>query len=144
MPSASDPPPASPSTDIESNTPPKPRNALIPGFHNPPPFLVFLRHNWYDIATQLLCVLLAFLLYTFCPPIMPRYVPYYPGIEKSAWGMAHSRPLLPEYINTLVSAVLSFAVPAVVMGAIALWGTRRFEDGNAAVSFSWYPMVQRS
>jgi diacylglycerol diphosphate phosphatase/phosphatidate phosphatase len=66
---------------------------------------------------------------------MPRYFPYYPGIEKSSWGMAHSRPCIKEYVNTIVSAVVSFVVPAAVMGVIALWGTRRFEDGDAAVSF---------
>jgi diacylglycerol diphosphate phosphatase/phosphatidate phosphatase len=123
--------------DIEartSNEPRQRRSALIPGFNDPPPFRVFIRHNWYDIATQLLCLLAAFLLYKFCPPILPRYFPFYPGIEKTAWGMKHSRPYLDEYISTNTSAIVSFAVPAIVMGGIALWGTRRFEDGNAAVS----------
>jgi hypothetical protein len=123
-----------PSPDIESNALPKPRHRLIPGFYDPPPFSRFLRTNGYDIATQLLCAALAFVLYKYCPPIMPRYFPYYPGIEKSSWGMAHSKPHLKEYINTILSAVTSFVVPAMVMGAIALWGTRRFEDGDAAVS----------
>jgi diacylglycerol diphosphate phosphatase/phosphatidate phosphatase len=36
-------------------------------------------------------------------------------------------------VDTIVSAVVSFVVPAAIMGAIALWGTRKFEDGNAAV-----------
>jgi diacylglycerol diphosphate phosphatase/phosphatidate phosphatase len=123
-----------PSPDIESNAPPKPRHRLIPGFYDPPPFSRFLCTNGYDIATQLLCAALAFVLYKYCPPIMPRYFPYYPGIEKSSWGMAHSKPRLTEYINTILSAVTSFVVPVMVMGAIALWGTRRFEDGDAAVS----------
>jgi diacylglycerol diphosphate phosphatase/phosphatidate phosphatase len=125
------------SSDIESGPPSTTsrRNRLIPGFHTRPPFLRFLRTNGYDIATQLVCVGIAWALYTYCPPIMPRYFPYYPGIEKSSWGMAHSRPYIKEYVNTIVSAVVSFVVPAAVMGGIALWGTRRFEDGDAAVSF---------
>jgi diacylglycerol diphosphate phosphatase/phosphatidate phosphatase len=122
--------------DTEAGTPNslRRRSAFIPGFNDPPPFLVFIRHNGYDIATQLLCLLAAFFLYKFCPPIMPRYFPLYSGIEKSAWGMKHSKPYLPEYITTNMSAIVSFAVPAMIMGCIALWGTRRFEDGNAAVS----------
>lgn len=126
-----------PSPDLEANTPSPTTqrpNPLFPGFHNPPPFLTFLRHNWPDIATQLLCLLTALLLYSFCPPILPRYFPLYPGVEKSAWGMKHSQPYLAEYVNTIVSAVVSFVVPAAVMGGIALWGTRSFKDGNAAVS----------
>ncbi|KAF2026233.1 PAP2-domain-containing protein [Setomelanomma holmii] len=109
------------------------RHPLVPGFDEPPPFLTFLRRNWYDILTQLLCVLIAFLLYRFSPPLTPRYFPVYPGVGKSAWGLKHGKPYLAEYITTITSAVVSFAVPAAVMGAIALWGTRDFRDGNAAL-----------
>jgi diacylglycerol diphosphate phosphatase/phosphatidate phosphatase len=133
-------------SDIEANTPTSPyrrRPAFVPGFNDPPPFLVFLRYNWYDIGTQLLCLLIAFLLYKFCPPIMPRYFPLYSDIEKSAWGMKHSQPYLPEYITTNTSAIVSFVVPAMIMGGIALWGTRRFEDGNAAVSHLLLPSTSR-
>lgn len=123
--------------DLESASPnPLHRNPWLPGFHNPPPFLTFLRHNWYDIGTQLLCLLTSLLLYAFCKPILPRYFPLYPGIERSSWGMKHSQPYLSEYITTIASAIISFAVPAAIMGAIALWGTRGFGDGNAAV---WLP-----
>ncbi|KAH8731566.1 phosphatidic acid phosphatase type 2/haloperoxidase, partial [Phaeosphaeriaceae sp. PMI808] len=108
-------------------------SALIPGFHNPPPFLVFLRRNWYDILTQFLCVTTAALLYYFCPPVTPRYFPLYRGVEQSAWGLKHGHPYIKEYVTTIVSAVVSFAIPAAIMGAIALWGTRSFEDGNAAL-----------
>ncbi|KAH7406906.1 phosphatidic acid phosphatase type 2/haloperoxidase [Phaeosphaeria sp. MPI-PUGE-AT-0046c] len=125
-----------PEPDIEANSPPPSphcRSAFIPGFIDPPPFLTFLRHSWFDIATQLLCLLIAYLVYTFCPPIMPRYFPLYPGVEKSDWGIKHSQPYMKEYVDTNVSAALGFCGPALVMGAIALWGTRRFEDGNAAL-----------
>lgn len=80
-------PQPSPSRDLElaNPTPPSPHHhPLIPGFLNPPPFLTFLRHCWYDIATQLVCLLTAFMLYKFCPPIMPRYFPFYPGFETSS------------------------------------------------------------
>lgn len=124
-------------TDIESAAPstvPHRHHLLVPGFNNPPPFLVFLHHNWFDIATQLFCLLISFLLYTLCPPLIPRYFPLYPGIEKTSWGMQHSQPYLHEYVNTMVSAIVSFVGPAMIMGAVALWGTRGFGDGNAAVS----------
>jgi diacylglycerol diphosphate phosphatase/phosphatidate phosphatase len=134
------PPDVTSALDLEANQltqpPPRRRAPFIPGFRNPTPFLVFLRRDWYDIATQLLCLLIAFLLYSLVPPIMPRYFPLYSGIEKSAWGMKHSQPYLAEYITTVVSAIVSFVVPALIMGAIALWGTRSFEDGNAAVSLT--------
>jgi diacylglycerol diphosphate phosphatase/phosphatidate phosphatase len=122
--------------DLESANPeplPPYRHPLVPGFHKPPPFLTFLRYNWFDIATQLLCLLAAILLYTFCPPLLPRYFPVFPGIEKTTWGMKHSQPYRPEYVDTIMSGVVSFVGPALVMGAIALWGTRGFGDGNAAV-----------
>jgi hypothetical protein len=118
----------------KSDPPPPHRHPLIPGFHNPPPFLTFLRYNWLDIATQLLCALAAMLIYIYCPPLLPRYFPVFPGIERTSWGMKHSQPYRREYVGTILSGLVSFFVPALVMGAIALWGTRGFGDANAAVS----------
>ncbi|CAO2652330.1 Nn.00g006130.m01.CDS01 [Neocucurbitaria sp. VM-36] len=114
--------------------PPQGWNALKPGFHDRPPFKRWVRQNWSDIATQLLCLLTAFLIYTLAPPLLPRYFPLYPGIERSSFGRKYGQPYIGEYITTIVSAVVSFAVPAAIMGAIGLWGTRQFADGNAAVS----------
>lgn len=133
---------ASLTTDLESAKPlptplePHRHHPLQPGFTNAPPFRDFFRKNWYDIMTQLLCLAASLSIYHLVPPIMPRYFPYYPGIESTPWGLAHSKPIIKEYIETFLSAALSFLVPALVMGAIALWGTRRFEDGNAAVSLT--------
>jgi hypothetical protein len=112
-----------------------PRNRLVPGFYNNPPFLQFLRHNWLDIFTQLLCLFIALLLYSFCPPLLPRYFPIFPGVETTSWGLKHGQPLRAEYLNTWVMAVMSYAVPAAIMGAIGLWFIRDFNDGNAAVSY---------
>jgi diacylglycerol diphosphate phosphatase/phosphatidate phosphatase len=58
--------------------------------------------------------------------------------------MKHSQPYLKEYIDTTVSAIVSFAVPAAIMGAIALWGTRGFGDGNAAVCLAFLPSLPSS
>lgn len=130
--------------DIESASPPTSthhHHPLVPGFHDPPPFLVFLRRYGFDIATQLLCVLTAFLLYLYCPPLVPRYFPLYPGIERSEWGIRHSQPYLKEYVNTGVSTVVTYLIPALIMGAITLWGTRGFGDGNAAVRL--FPISQQ-
>jgi diacylglycerol diphosphate phosphatase/phosphatidate phosphatase len=113
---------------------PPPYNSWKPGFRNPPPFKVFLKRNWIDILTQLFCLLGAFCVYTFVPPIMPRYLPMYQGVQLSEWGVRHSAPAHQEYIDTYVSAVVSYFVPVLVMGAIGLWGTRDFADGNAGVS----------
>ncbi|KAH3968140.1 hypothetical protein HBH51_130950 [Parastagonospora nodorum] len=126
--------PSSLKHDLESANPnPSHYNHWLPGFHNPPLFLTFLRHNWYDIGTQLLCLLTSLLLYAFCQPILPRYFPLFRGVERTSWGMKHSQPYLSEYVSTITSAIISFAVPAAIMGAIALWGTRGFGDGNAAL-----------
>ena len=112
---------------------PRRRSALVPGFYNNPPFMVWLRHCWLDIATQLLCLLVAELIYLFATPLMPRYFPLYPGIWTSAWGLKYGKPYLGEYISTLTSAVISFTIPLVVMGAIGLWCVRDFWESNAAV-----------
>ncbi|KAF2124762.1 PAP2-domain-containing protein [Dothidotthia symphoricarpi CBS 119687] len=97
------------------------RRRLLPGFDDRPPFMLWLRLCWLDVLTQLLCLLAAFLIYTFVPPVMPRYFPLYTGIERSPWGLQHGHPYLSEYITTTVSAVVSFAVPAAIMGTIGLW-----------------------
>jgi diacylglycerol diphosphate phosphatase/phosphatidate phosphatase len=111
------------------------RNAFIPGFHSRPPFKIWLRNNWLDIITQLLCVLAAFMLYILAPPLVPRYFPLYAGIEHSAFGIKYGKPYMSEYITTLVSAIVSYVAPLLVMGGIGLWRSRDFADGNAAVSF---------
>lgn len=108
-------------------------HAFKPGFRNSPPFMVWLRHSWLDILTQLLCLLVAELIYLFARPLLPRYFPLYRGVQMSVWGIAHGKPVLREYITTLASAVVSFAVPFVIMGAVGLWGVRDFWESNAAV-----------
>lgn len=126
-----------PPTDPESNAPTQPRRlpAWLPGFtaSPQPPYWAFLLRNALDIATQLCCLTTSILLYVFCPPILPRYFRLYPGIENSEWGLRHGQPHLKEYVNTIESAVYSFAVPVAVMGAMGLWGSRAFGDSNAAV-----------
>lgn len=117
------------------------RNAFIPGFRSRPPFKIWLHNNWLDIFTQLLCVLTAFMLYTFAPPLMPRYFPLYAGIEHSAFGIRYGKPYMAEYITTPVSAIVSYVAPLLVMGAIGLWWIRDFADGNAAVSFKSRPFM---
>ncbi|KAF1844094.1 acid phosphatase/Vanadium-dependent haloperoxidase [Cucurbitaria berberidis CBS 394.84] len=122
--------------EIASTQPPvqhRRRDAFIPGFRDRPPFIQWLRRNWLDIATQLLCLLTSFLIYTFSPPLLPRYFPLYPGIERSGFGRKYGQPYMGEYVSTLTSAIVSFGAPAAILGAIALWGTRRFRDGNAAL-----------
>lgn len=114
----------------------KPRSRLrhlVPAFSNNPPFKTWLRVSWLDIATQLTCLLIAEVIYLFATPLMPRYFPYFDGVWTTEWGLAHGKPLLAEYITTLVSAIISFAVPFVVMGAIGLWCIRDFWETNAAV-----------
>ena len=105
-----------------------------PGFRNAPPFRVFARENWLNILTQLLCLTASILLYTFCPPILPRYFPNFDGVEMSAAGFRYAQPVRPEIIGTYPMAVLSYAIPAIVMGGLGLWVTRDFWDTNAAVS----------
>ncbi|KAH9872532.1 hypothetical protein IAQ61_005369, partial [Plenodomus lingam] len=122
--------------DVESNAttmPPRRGAAFIPGFRSRPPIRTFIRENWLDILTPILCALASLLIYLLVPPILPRYFPLYPGIETSAWGRRYGQPLRREYITTLTSALVSYLIPAAIMGAIALWSTRDFRDGNAAL-----------
>lgn len=99
---------------------------FVPHFDNSPPLKTWLKASWLDIATQLSCLLIAEVLYLFATPLMPRYFPLFDGVWTTTWGLQHGRPLLAEYITTLVSAIISFAVPLVVMGAIGLWCIRDF------------------
>jgi hypothetical protein len=107
---------------------------LVPQFDNSPPFKTWLKVSWLDIATQLTCLLIAELIYLFASPLMPRYFPLFDGVWTTSWGLQHGKPLLDEYITTLVSAIISFAVPFVIMGAVGLWCIRDFWESNAAVS----------
>lgn len=116
------------------------RRRLTPGFRNQPPtFKAFVAANWPDILTQLSCILAAYLIYTFCPLVMPRYFALYDGVRHSSWGVAHGKPYITEYIDTNVSAATSFVIPFLTMGAIGLWHTRDFADTHAAVSFKFEP-----
>ncbi|KAJ4410117.1 hypothetical protein N0V91_002126 [Didymella pomorum] len=122
----------------------KPRSRLrhlVPAFSNNPPFKTWLRVSWLDIATQLTCLLIAEVIYLFATPLMPRYFPYFDGVWTTEWGLAHGKPLLAEYITTLVSAIISFAVPFVVMGAIGLWCIRDFWETNAATMGLGYALA---
>jgi diacylglycerol diphosphate phosphatase/phosphatidate phosphatase len=114
---------------------PRYRSTFIPGFHSRPPFTLWLRRSWLDISTQLLCLLVAELIYLFATPLMPHYFPLYPSVQISPWGLKHGNPYLDEYISTPVSAALSFAVPFAIMGALGLWHVRDFWESNAAVRF---------
>lgn len=64
---------------------------------------------------------------------MVRRFPVYPGIERSAFGVKYGQPFHKEYIDTPVSAVISFAGPFLAMGAVGLWKVKSFQDTNAAV-----------
>jgi diacylglycerol diphosphate phosphatase/phosphatidate phosphatase len=84
--------------------------------------------------TQLLCVLGAYLIYLFGTPLLPRYLPLYSGLHTTSWGLKYGKPYMTEYINTTVSAVVSFAGPFLVIGAVGLWKVRKFWDTHTAVS----------
>jgi diacylglycerol diphosphate phosphatase/phosphatidate phosphatase len=113
--------------------PVKQPNLWKPGFLNAPPFFAFFRSSGIHIATQLCCLAVALLLYTFCPPVMGRVFPVFPGFETSPFGLRHGLPVEPEYINTWVMAVIAYAIPALVMGAFGLWAIKDFYDANASV-----------
>lgn len=115
------------------NTPLRRRDAFVPGFYNRPPFMVWLRHSWLDILTQLLCVFASGMIYFFAKPLMPRHFPLYAGVERSEWGLKHGKPYLDEYITSGVSAILAYVVPLVSLFVIGLWGVRDFWESNAAV-----------
>ncbi|XPS75663.1 hypothetical protein M3J09_007737 [Ascochyta lentis] len=117
------------------------RSALIPGFRNQPPFMVWLRHSWLDILTQLLCLFTAEMIYLFATPLMPHYFPLYPGVWTSAWGLKYGKPFLEEYVTTLVSAIISFTVPFLVMGAVGIWWTRDYWESNAAIMGLGYALA---
>lgn len=114
------------------------RDAFVPGFYNRPPFMIWLRHSWLDILTQLLCVLASGLVQFLAKPLMPRHFPLYIGVEKSEWGLKYGKPYLEEYITTGVIAVFAYVVPLVILLITGLWGVRDFWESNAAVRMTCY------
>jgi hypothetical protein len=125
--------------DVETGVPIIPvvprrrRDAWIPGFHDTVSFKGLVRHSWLDVATQVLCVLVSGAIWLFARPILPQVFPLYRGIETSAWGLKHGRPYRLELITTLASALVSFIVPFLIIGAVGVWGVRRFWEYSAAV-----------
>jgi hypothetical protein len=105
-----------------------------------PTFMQWLRCCWRDVLTQLLCILVAYIIYLTAQPVMPRYFPLYPGIHSSPWGLKYGQPYITEYINTTVSAAVSFVVPFVIMAIVSGWYFNSFWDGNAAVRLSPHPL----
>jgi hypothetical protein len=126
--------------DVETGVPIIPvvprrrRDAWIPGFPDRGSFMGCIRNAWLDVATQILCVLVSGAIWLFARPILPQVFPLYRGIETSAWGLKYGRPYRFELITTLASALLSFIVPFLIIGAVGLWGVRRFWESHAAVS----------
>ncbi|KAF2874028.1 phosphatidic acid phosphatase type 2/haloperoxidase [Massariosphaeria phaeospora] len=130
-----------PGPDLEKNSPnagPKKRRfALAPD--QPPSFMYWLRRNWLDILTQLLCVGAAYAIYRAASP-RQKFFPYYPGIERSDWGLRHSQPYRSEYINTIVSAVLSFVVPLIIISLVGLLKDKSYWNTNNAVQGLGYAL----
>ncbi|KAL5412683.1 hypothetical protein PMIN03_004152 [Paraphaeosphaeria minitans] len=131
--------PAFPSARNNPTTPSKLSRlrAHLPKFRAPnppdrPTFKEWLQCCWLDVLTQLLCVLVAFIIYLTAPPLMTRYFPLYPGIHSTPWGLKYGQPYIGEYINTTWSAAISFVVPFLIMTAVSGWWFNSFWDGNAA------------
>lgn len=130
-----------PESSPATSKPPRSKlRKFVPQFNNSPPFKTWLKTSWLDILTQLTCLLIAELIYLFATPLMPRFFPLFDGVWTTSWGLQHSKPFLTEYITTPVSAVISFAAPFAIMGAIGLWYTRDFWESNAAVRTSSLPL----
>lgn len=115
--------------------PPPPKPSLIQRFRmtDQPTFRTFTRLCWLDILTQLLCTGAAFLLYKFVPPLAPKYFPVFLGMETSAIGLRYGKPYLTEYVNTLVSAIVSFLGPLLVILLVGGLRVKSFWDVNSAV-----------
>jgi diacylglycerol diphosphate phosphatase/phosphatidate phosphatase len=98
-----------------------------------PNFRTFARLCWLDIVTQLLCTSTAFLLYKFVPPLAPKYFPVFSGMETSVVGLRYGKPFLTEYVNTAVSAIVSFLGPLSVILLVGGLRVKSFWDVNSAV-----------
>ncbi|KAF1949989.1 PAP2-domain-containing protein [Byssothecium circinans] len=121
-----------PST-VEAGVSPPPKRNFPQQFPDQPSFSTFIKLFWIDILFQLLCALSALMIYLFAKPLLPRYFPVYDGMATSAWGLKHGRHFRPEYITTLVSALVSFFVPVAAVVIVGLCRARSFWDVNAAI-----------
>ncbi|PVH95854.1 acid phosphatase/Vanadium-dependent haloperoxidase, partial [Periconia macrospinosa] len=126
--------PSPPQTSLpEAKPPSKFRQRVFPGVCDKPTFKQFVKRNWLDIATQLMCTLAGFLIYRFGEPLMTRRFPVFPDMYRTPFGIRYGKPWRKEYIGTLASAGVSFGLPAVVMAALGLWMVRSFQDTHAAI-----------
>ncbi|PSN74543.1 PAP2-domain-containing protein [Corynespora cassiicola Philippines] len=117
---------------------------LFPPFPDAPTPRLFFTLCGFDIFTQILCNLLALALYLYGRPVMTRYFPYYHGISHNSWGLRHGMPLLPEYVSTGQSAVMSFFLPAIIIGLLGMHKVRSFWDTNAALMGLGYALSTAS
>ncbi|KAF2737209.1 acid phosphatase/Vanadium-dependent haloperoxidase [Polyplosphaeria fusca] len=126
-----------------SNSPPKKRNKrgyLL--FPDEPPFKKFLKDNWLDLITMLVCDVVASVL-VFLVPLPFTHYQLFPITEPQFMHPASSErgsivnpeiayPYLPEIISTLTSAIVCFLVPFFTMLLISVSRIRSFDDFNSA------------
>ncbi|CAI6336453.1 unnamed protein product [Periconia digitata] len=113
----------------------KPRRAIL---------VDYFKSNWLDLSTVLSCLLASFMIYLFANPLMSREFPLYAGIDQTDFWIKHGKHLRREYISTLVSAVVSFGVPASIILLCGILKVRNFQDTHNALMGLLYSLSASS
>lgn len=98
-------------------------------FPDDPGFVYYMRQGWRDLLSLAILFVIPLFLHLFAHPLTPKYFP----LERAGLAPQYMYPLLPEYITTTVSAILSFGVPFAVMGLCSIFLIGDFWDCNSAV-----------
>jgi hypothetical protein len=112
-------------------------------FRDAPCFLVFVKENWLDLLSCLLCNLFA-LLFVFVIPLPFQRYRVFPITQPNGLHTTDERassvadqhiayPYFPEIIDTVQSALISWAIPSTIIVLISVWRIGSFQDCNSAV-----------
>jgi hypothetical protein len=100
-------------------------------FADDPGFVPYIRQEWLNLLTIATLLLIPLFLHNFAHPLGTHYFPLQQGGQLLAPQYAY--PLRDEYINTPVSAIISFVIPFAFIGLCCIFLIGNFWDSNSAV-----------
>ncbi|KAF2119977.1 hypothetical protein BDV96DRAFT_641844 [Lophiotrema nucula] len=107
-------------------------------FPDQPSFGSFLKQNWQDIVSISILNGLAFVLWQYCPLLNSHM------LQPDKLGLDISFPLRHEYINSWVSALVSFLCPAAVILVLSSARIGKFQDCNTALMALGYALTAQT
>ncbi|KAF2649818.1 hypothetical protein K491DRAFT_170521 [Lophiostoma macrostomum CBS 122681] len=100
----------------------------------------WIRAEWPDLLLIGLLLIIPALISQLAAPLTTQYFPLSDNTG-SLYTPKYAYPRRAEYITTLVSIVLSFALPFIIMGLISMCLIGSFWDNNSAIMGLSYALV---